>query len=199
MSKDFRGAKNDTDASEALSNYHIKTLMMWACELKSSSFWTDDLNLIRICVELLHTLSVWLTDARCQHYFINNCNLIDNSLRVEIIASQLKSVDEVWLSTWFVNSYIRKCSMLCPDYVSSLFSTTTELQGAVSAVISWRLNTSLKDVWYALDFAEFAITYGVDKWCLTLRSCICWLRELCLLYTSPSPRDGLLSRMPSSA
>ena len=24
-------------------------------------------------------------------------------------------------------------------------------------------------------------------------------RESCLLYTSPSPRDGLLSRMPSSA
>ena len=28
----------------------------------------------------------------------------------------------------------------------------------------------------------------------------CWLLgEFCLLYTSPSPRDGLLSRMPSSA
>ena len=25
------------------------------------------------------------------------------------------------------------------------------------------------------------------------------ISELCLLYTSPSPRDGLLSRMPSSA
>ena len=25
------------------------------------------------------------------------------------------------------------------------------------------------------------------------------LSQLCLLYTSPSPRDGLLSRMPSSA
>ena len=25
------------------------------------------------------------------------------------------------------------------------------------------------------------------------------LFDLCLLYTSPSPRDGLLSRMPSSA
>ena len=24
-------------------------------------------------------------------------------------------------------------------------------------------------------------------------------KEVCLLYTSPSPRDGLLSRMPSSA
>src|SRR5664279_4334332 len=26
-----------------------------------------------------------------------------------------------------------------------------------------------------------------------------WLYSACLLYTSPSPRDGLLSRMPSSA
>ena len=26
-----------------------------------------------------------------------------------------------------------------------------------------------------------------------------WLHYICLLYTSPSPRDGLLSRMPSSA
>ena len=26
-----------------------------------------------------------------------------------------------------------------------------------------------------------------------------WLLDVCLLYTSPSPRDGLLSRMPSSA
>ena len=26
----------------------------------------------------------------------------------------------------------------------------------------------------------------------------CWYKN-CLLYTSPSPRDGLLSRMPSSA
>ena len=26
-----------------------------------------------------------------------------------------------------------------------------------------------------------------------------WVMGICLLYTSPSPRDGLLSRMPSSA
>ena len=26
-----------------------------------------------------------------------------------------------------------------------------------------------------------------------------WVFTICLLYTSPSPRDGLLSRMPSSA
>ena len=31
------------------------------------------------------------------------------------------------------------------------------------------------------------------------RSALGPLLYLCLLYTSPSPRDGLLSRMPSSA
>ena len=33
------------------------------------------------------------------------------------------------------------------------------------------------------------------------QTCNCWIMEGdgCLLYTSPSPRDGLLSRMPSSA
>ena len=31
------------------------------------------------------------------------------------------------------------------------------------------------------------------------RSRVSFLRYDCLLYTSPSPRDGLLSRMPSSA
>ena len=30
-------------------------------------------------------------------------------------------------------------------------------------------------------------------------ACIMYLISGCLLYTSPSPRDGLLSRMPSSA
>ena len=28
---------------------------------------------------------------------------------------------------------------------------------------------------------------------------VMYMHEVCLLYTSPSPRDGLLSRMPSSA
>jgi len=65
-----------------LSNYHIKTLMLWACELKPKSWWNENLNLVRICVELLQTLSVWLTETRCPHYFINNCNLLVNSFNI---------------------------------------------------------------------------------------------------------------------
>jgi len=147
---------NKDVSDEALSNYHIKTLMMWACELKSSSFWTDDLNLNRICVELLHTLSVWLTDARCPHYFVTSCNLIHNFFGLQVITNKLMSIDEAWLSTWFVNNYIQKCSLLCPDSVSSLFndvSTTTKLQNAVSAVANWRLSTALEDTWLAVQLA----------------------------------------------
>ena len=34
----------DNYGSGKLSNYHIKTLMLWACELKTESWWTDNLN-----------------------------------------------------------------------------------------------------------------------------------------------------------
>jgi len=143
------------DNSEAgtLSNYHIKTLMLWACELKPRSWWTENLNLVRICVELLNTLSVWLTDTRCPHYFVNSCNLLDNSFNVGSVASKLMSIDEEYLSTWFVNNYIGQCAQLCPDNVSRLFndvSTSMKLQNAVSEIVRWKLNISLGDMWEAV-------------------------------------------------
>ena len=63
----------------AVSNYHIKTLMLWTCETEPRSWWIQNLNLIRICAELMRSLSVWLTGARCPHYFVNNCNLVTAS------------------------------------------------------------------------------------------------------------------------
>ena len=42
------------------------------------------------------------------------------------------------------------------------------------------------------------LTGGGGRWCLKVRV-IEYHVTVCLLYTSPSPRDGLLSRMPSSA
>jgi len=173
-------ANNDA-SDKALSNYHIKTLMLWACELKSNSFWTDDLNLIRICVELLYSLSVQLTDTRYPHYFVISCNLIHNFFGVQLIASQLMSIDEAWLSTWFVNNYIRKCSLLCPESVSKLFndiSSKMKLQNAVLSVVNWRLCTALEDKWRALQFAEVHITCQLSLFSPVVRSCIYWMTEL---------------------
>jgi len=164
-----------------LNNYHIKTLMMWACELKSSGFWANDLNFIRMCVDLLHTLSTWLADAHCPHYFINDCNLVDNTVGVEMIIAQLNVTNETWLSWWFVNNYIEKCSMLCPSTVSRLFrnvSTNTKLQKAVSAVIRWRHYRELDEKWNLLCSAERLITLAVFGFALNRRSCISWMTEL---------------------
>jgi len=167
----------------AVSNYHIKTLMLWTCETEPRSWWTLNLNLIRICNELLRTLSAWLTDARCSHYLINNCNLLDSFCNLEVIASQLMSIDETWLSAWFVNNYIRKCSELCPDNVSRLFndvSTTMKLQKAVSAVVDWRLNTALRHKLRLLELFDLIIPgAAVSKLHdLTVRTCVCWITEL---------------------
>jgi len=119
---------NNSDVA-TLGNYHIKTLMLWACELKPRSWWIGDLNVVRLSVELLHTLGVWLTDARCQHYFIHNCNLFDHPDNWDcsplLIASRLMSETEASLAEWFINSYIRKCAQFCPDSVSRLFNDFT--------------------------------------------------------------------------
>ena len=58
MLRKFVKTEQLTDSADsgvkAFTNYHIKTLMLWACELKPRSWWIDDLNVVRICVELLH-------------------------------------------------------------------------------------------------------------------------------------------------
>ena len=97
----------DSTGTKILSNYHIKTLMLWACELKPRTWWSEDMNVVRMCVVLLHVLVDWLKNRNCPHYFVNNCNLIDTSLQVEIIISQLVSITESWLSMWFVNNYLQ--------------------------------------------------------------------------------------------
>jgi len=42
---------SDNTGSKVLSNYNLKTLMLWACEMKGRSWWIDDLN----CYDLLAT------------------------------------------------------------------------------------------------------------------------------------------------
>ena len=51
------------------------------------------------------------------------------------------------------------------------------------------------DIAFAIDKA-FGIKMPLEKWTQEVND---GKATTCLLYTSPSPRDGLLSRMPSSA
>jgi len=91
------------------------------------------------------------------------------------------SVDETWLSTWFVNNYIQRCSRVCPNYAARLFedlTTSIKLQNAVSEVVLWRLNTVLVDSGFAFYAAEYGIPVIVFSWSLTGQSCVCTMTEL---------------------
>jgi len=171
-----------TTLKQSLSNYHIKTLMLWASEIKSSSWWTDDINLVRICVQLLHILADWLTNGHCPHYFINCGNLVDSSYNLTNIRNQLILVDETWLSKWFVRNYIQKCLQVndCPQNISRLFDDVTtrgKLQNGVSALLAWRQNISHLNFWAECAYAEFDIPSCVYDHPLTARSYICCMTQ----------------------
>ena len=68
---------------------------------------------------------------------------------------------------------------------------------------SWLTVIPVKDMDFDLNEREFrdAVSLRYD-WPIhdNPSVCVCGsMFTVCLLYTSPSPRDGLLSRMPSSA
>ena len=67
---------------------------------------------------------------------------------------------------------------------------------AIMAVV----NTDRDEVIHAVkDNAEAIFTWDYEKGARPALNKLYEKAKNCLLYTSPSPRDGLLSRMPSSA
>ena len=62
------------------------------------------------------------------------------------------------------------------------------------SVIDYFLTSNLKDT-IAFNILDLDINLSDHRPIMA----VCAYCDNCLLYTSPSPRDGLLSRMPSSA
>ena len=67
------------------------------------------------------------------------------------------------------------------------------------ALIADGLGTSLRKSGYAVDHVDNGLDADTALLGQPYDLLILDLGLPCLLYTSPSPRDGLLSRMPSSA
>ena len=178
----FVKTKRLTDSANSdvtlLSNYHIKTLMLWACEVKPSSWWIDDLNVVGLGVELLQILGDWMSDedACCPHYFIH-CNLFDHPYSCySAISSRLMSETEASLTDWFVSSYIPKCAKVRPPgYPWPLrtdISNFRKLQETISALVDRRLKQSQLLAPCTFTIAQFRITSGVSCRSLTVRSCL---------------------------
>jgi len=173
----------DNSGSGTLSNYHIKTLMLWACELKPTSWWIDKLSFTAVCADLLHILSQWLNQGYCPHYFINGCNLFDHCDRANQIlaAKRLSETNQRKLIKWLLVSYLSKCGERCSRYVSQLFdelSTNEKLQRAVSAAVDWRLSTVLCNTWCDFEFAQISVSAAVSTYSMSVRSYYLWMNEL---------------------
>jgi len=105
----------DNSGSCTLSNYNIKTLMLWACELKPRSWWTDNFSFTTLCADRLHILSQWLNQGYCPHFFITGCNLFDHCDRENQIlaAERLSEINKGELMKWFKCSNFPKCHQSC--------------------------------------------------------------------------------------
>jgi len=171
---------DSTNNAGEFTNYHVKTLMLWACELKPRSWWTEDLDVVRICVELLHILAVWLDGSSCANYFITKCNLLD-CCNTKRIAGKLMLITEQWLAEWFINIYVRKCAHIFEESLSPLFadlSTTAKIQNAVSGVVHLRLLTSNVVCCFHFENAILLITDLVSYKSITVRSRLYWMRVI---------------------
>jgi len=138
----------DNSALDTLSNYHIKTLMLWACELKPSEWWNDGTNVVRKCVELLQFLEEWLTKRHGDHYFINNVHFLDyfDEFSIDTVSAVVRSTTEDSLAQWFIDNYIRKCAALCPDNISLMCCDITDdiPDDTFNAILHWRDHLSGK-------------------------------------------------------
>jgi len=122
-----------------LCNYHIKTLMLWDCELNQQHWRNDGFTLIRKSLRLLQFLEEWLTKMHGQHYFVNSVHFHDyfDTSCIDTIAAVVRSSTAESLAKWFGDNYIRKCAKLCPDTVSFLCSdlVTSEIPTDTLGVI----------------------------------------------------------------
>ena len=128
-----------------LSNYHVKTLMLWECEQKLQTWWSAESSLVRLCNSLLQKLCDWVSNRICQHYFVIKCNLLDYftvDTLVVIRNSLRKLADASVLVYWFVDNYIYKCAQCYHHEVQALFEyfrSTGNLEAAVNVVADWKL------------------------------------------------------------
>jgi len=162
---------NDPDVP-TVSNYHIKTLMLWECEQKPQSWWSAESSVVKLCSSLLHKLCGCVADKHCQHYFINNCNLVGHFQQASItICNSLKTVsNESFLLKWFVENYIRKCAQLCWTDMS-LFDDNPSiysLQRATDTIVDEKLNRLKGET--VKEFYLFEIFINV---------CLSWLQGIC--------------------
>ena len=101
-----------------------------------------------------------------------------------MVLVKMKEIAEAYLG-----KTVKKAVVTVPAYFNDSQRQATKDAGVIAGLEILRIIN---------EPTAAAIAYGLDKMADGKEKNIL-IFDACLLYTSPSPRDGLLSRMPSSA
>ena len=99
------------DDDKVICTYHIKTLMLWACERKSPVWWESNCVIV-LCSILLGTMMKWIGEKMCPHYFIPEWNLFDYTMKESRLFETIELLNIHTnihaLSEWFRINYLSK-------------------------------------------------------------------------------------------
>jgi hypothetical protein len=103
---------SDGKRHKTLSRYHLKTLMMWTCESKHSSWWQPE-NVVQLSAGLMRRLVIQYKSSNWKGYFVTASNLLECEVSLSVIG-QLTAFTEVkYLTDWLIDNYIYKCAKQC--------------------------------------------------------------------------------------
>ena len=110
--------------------------------------------------------------------------------------AMLAQDDFVGISFWIISMGMLAATaffFMERSTVNPAWKTSVTVAGLVTG-IAFIHYMYMRDVWVST--GDSPTVYRYIDWLITVPL---QMIEFCLLYTSPSPRDGLLTRMPSSA
>ena len=129
--------------NEIISNYHLKTIMLWKCEEKDGTFWNES-QLIAIVSFAISCLVHNLNSKKLLHYFVATCNFFDSDKvrnnRTECEQLTLKLIPFTTverLIDWFMEKYLVVAYEKIPDQsMRSGFQWTHDVSFKVASIRS---------------------------------------------------------------
>ena len=124
------------DDDKVICTYHLKTLMLWACERKSPDWWESH-RVLGLCSKLLNTLMLWIRKKHCSHYFIPEWNLFDCTMKESKREDTIKTLrilaDVRHLTEWFRMHYVSKIFNYTYNDRVKIYNATRQLALNINA------------------------------------------------------------------
>jgi hypothetical protein len=144
----MKTVRSKYNTGDSINNYHIKTMMLWACELDSPTVWKT-FSVISACMRLIRRLAKCVKSSEFSAYFTSSCNLLEistarNSQRMNCFAEDVMNWTKEQLCWWLIENYIRQRAEEVPCKLAVQFPNFPDLpmvSRALSALVKWRQST----------------------------------------------------------